>query len=130
MAATKRKPGKPKPIKHAGDGTMNKAELAYLKEVLELRDDIPGKIRYEEIRFLLSPGDKASGRKPIHFTPDFVVETEECFEIHEVKESLFSFKEDAKLKWKLMKEHYPCFKFILAIGKLKRDGGGWDLRAT
>lgn len=101
-------------------GQMNQTEAAYA-QVLEARLRA-GEIlwyRFEALRLRLA--DKTS------YTPDFVVLLANGeLEVHEVKGSLAIFADDAKVKFKVAAELFP-FRFLLAVPRRKRDGGGWDV---
>lgn len=101
-------------------GQMNQTEAAYAR-VLETRLRA-GEIlwyRFECIRLRLA--NKTS------YTPDFLVLLANGeLEVHEVKGSLAIFADDAKVKFKVAADTFP-FRFLLAIPRRKRDGGGWDV---
>jgi hypothetical protein len=101
-------------------GRMNKLEAAYEAQVLmPLR--LAGKVislGFECLRLRLA--DKTT------YTPDFFVQAADLvLELHEVKpwsgklDGPF-WEEDARLKWKLAAEEYPCFR-VFAV-TLAPDG--------
>lgn len=66
---------------------------------------------YEALTFRLAPG--------CSYRPDFLVQMCDGFlEVHECKGF---FREDAKVKWKVVAEKYPCFTFVL----IQRIKGQW-----
>jgi hypothetical protein len=97
---------------------MNKSESEY-SELLERRK-LTGQVldyKFEAITFKLAPDTR--------FTPDFFVLLSNMeIEIHECKGFMMG---DAHVKIKLAAELFP-FRFFLCRKKLKRDGGGWDVK--
>ncbi len=89
-------------------GCMNKWEAAYSLE-LEARKRA-GEIvdwRFESVKLRLA--DRT------WYTPDFMVVTMDgCIEFHEVKGS--HWEDDARVKWKVVQELYPFFKFVAVEG--------------
>lgn len=97
-------------------GVMNKLESRYASEVLDVRK-ATGEIKeywYESIKLRLADAS--------WFTVDFFVMMKDgTLEAHEVKGH---WRTDAKVRIKVAAERYP-FRFISAMKKKKKDGGGW-----
>jgi hypothetical protein len=91
---------------------MNKTETAYAQrlDLLAKADNI-GFWGFEAIKLKLADG--------AWYTPDFLVQTLDTLEIHEVKGF---FREAAKVRWKVAKSIYGgMFKFVL----VRKGVGGW-----
>jgi len=91
---------------------MNKTETAYAQRLnLLLKADEIVYWGFEAIKFRLADG--------AWYTPDFLVQTLDGLEVHEVKGF---FREAAKVRWKVAKELYGgMFRFVL----VRRGAGGW-----
>ena len=81
---------------------MNKTEKRYAQN-LELRRKAGEITRYsfETLKFILA--------KNTSYTPDFLVITPECIELHEVKGW---WREDARVKIKVAAQMFPEFRWI------------------
>jgi hypothetical protein len=99
-------------------GVMNKSEAEY-SELLERRK-LTGQVidyKFEAVTFKLAPDTR--------YTPDFFVLLPNMeIEFYEVKGWMM---EDSFVKIKIAAELFP-FRFFLVRKKLKRDGGGWDVK--
>ena len=84
---------------------MNKTETKYSVqlEMLKLSEQIK-EWRFEPLKFRLA--------KNTFYTPDFLVVTDNRFEIHEVKGGFW--RDDARVKIKVAANLYPWFKWIAA----------------
>lgn len=101
-------------------GEMNKTEAAYRREVLEpaILAGTIAVVDYERITFKLADDTR--------YTPDFfVLLPDGLIEFHEVKGF---FEDHAKVKFKVVADQHPWFKFVLVRKRAKKDGGGWDVR--
>ena len=91
---------------------MNKTEAAYAQrlDLLKRAGDV-GFWGFEAVKLKLADG--------AWYTPDFLVQTLDGLEIHEVKGF---FRDAAKIRWKVAKGIYgDMFKFVL----VRRGAGGW-----
>lgn len=99
-------------------GEMNKTEQAY-RNTLELMR-IAGEIlwyRFEGIKLKLADNTT--------YTPDFfVMRANGEMEVYEVKGYML---DDANVKIKIAASIFP-FRFFIVRTRLKRDGGGWDIK--
>ncbi|MEH6814636.1 MAG: hypothetical protein V7677_19035 [Motiliproteus sp.] len=84
-------------------GKMNKTEQRYYEEVLQplLHSGQGLDIKFEGLKLRLA--DKT------FYSPDFIVPTEHCLEIHEVKGH---WEDDARVKIKVAAAQFPWMKFI------------------
>lgn len=100
------------------NGEMNKTEQAY-KNTLEVMK-MAGEIlwyRFEGIKLKLADNTT--------YTPDFfVMRANGEIEAHEVKGFAM---DDSMVKVKVAAEVFP-FRFYIVRTRLKRDGGGWDIK--
>jgi len=100
------------------NGEMNKTEQAY-RNTLELMR-IAGEIlwyRFEGIKLKLADNTT--------YTPDFfVMRANGEMEVYEVKGYML---DDANVKIKIAASIFP-FRFFIVRTRLKRDGGGWDIK--
>ena len=100
-------------------GEMNQTEAAYAW-VLE------GRKRLGEIAWYKFEGIKLRLADNTFLTIDFsVMLANGELEMHEVKGAGAIFQDDAKVKVKVAAEMYP-FRFIVAIPRAKKNGGGWE----
>jgi hypothetical protein len=98
-------------------GEKNKTEQQYgdMLELLRKAGDILW-YRFEGLKLRLADNT--------FYTPDYaVMRADGAMECHEVK-GLWT--DDARVKIKVAAEMYP-FRFVAAIQKRKKDGGGWDI---
>lgn len=99
-------------------GQMNKSEAAYSVHLEALK--YASRIlwwKFEGIKLRL--GDNT------FLTVDFaVMQADGTLEMHEVKGFM---EDDANTKLKIAADLYP-FRFFLVKTRLKRDGGGWDVK--
>ncbi|QBQ56537.1 DUF1064 domain-containing protein [Nitrosococcus wardiae] len=98
---------------------MNKTEKRYA-QILEAKRKA-GEIKdwkFESINLQLSKPDKAAKQKGTYYRTDFIVITD-CIEIHEVKGGFIM--EDADLKFKIAREMYPWFRFVM----MQYKKGNW-----
>lgn len=97
-------------------GERNSTEKAY-EEHLEARR-VAGNVlwyKFEGVKLRLADNT--------FYTPDFAVMlTSGVMEMHEVKGF---WQDDARVKIKVAAELYP-FRFIAAVPRKKKDGGGWN----
>ena len=106
---------RPRPRARPVPGSMNKTEQAYaarldlLKQAGEIID-----WQFEPLKLKLAPST--------FYTPDFLVITEECMELHEVKGF---WEDDARVKIKVAAQLFPWFR-IVAVKKAK---GAWEYEA-
>lgn len=98
-------------------GEMNATERAYAAD-LEGRKLLGEVLEYhfEAVKLKLAPST--------FYTPDFLVITR-CLEVecHEVKGF---WEDDARVKIKVAAQTFP-FKFVAAMPRKKKDGGGWAI---
>ncbi len=103
---------KARPYRKYQAGKMNGTEAAYAQDLKLLQKS--GEIvsyQFEAIKLRLA--------KNTTYSPDFVVVTDECVELHEVKGF---WAEDARVKIKVAAEMFPFFKFVA----VKKKGKGWE----
>lgn len=97
-------------------GERNKTEAEYEKTLESRR--VAGNVlwyRFEGVKLRLADNT--------FYTPDFAVMlTSGVMEMHEVKGF---WQDDARVKIKVAAELYP-FRFIAAMPRKKKDGGGWN----
>lgn len=99
-------------------GERNKTEQAY-ENLLSARLSVGDILWYKFEGIKLRLADNT------FYTPDFAVMLANGqMEFHEVKGFAM---DDSMVKIKVAAEIYP-FRFLLVKTKLKRDGGGWDIR--
>jgi hypothetical protein len=99
-------------------GERNKTEAAYEETVLK-----PGLLS-DEILWYRFEGVKLRLADNTFYTCDyFVLRADGVLEAHEVKGF---WADDARVKIKVAAELYP-FRFIAAVPRKKKDGGGWDI---
>lgn len=98
-------------------GERNKTEAQYETMLEDMR--VAGDVlwyRFEGVKLRLADNT--------FYTPDFAVMLATgVMEMHEVKGF---WQDDARVKIKVAAELYP-FRFIAAIPRKKRDGGGWQI---
>lgn len=98
-------------------GERNKTEAQYETMLEDMR--VAGDVlwyRFEGVKLRLADNT--------FYTPDFAVMLSTgIMEMHEVKGF---WTDDARVKIKVAAELYP-FRFIAAIARKKRDGGGWQV---
>lgn len=98
-------------------GERNKTEAAY-EETLKL------KMLTGEILWYAFEGVKLRLADLTTYTPDFAVMLSDgTLEMHEVKGF---WQDDARVKIKVAAELFP-FRFIAAVPRKKKDGGGWNI---
>jgi len=98
-------------------GERNKTEAAY-EETLKL------KMLAGEILWYAFEGVKLRLADLTTYTPDFAVMLSDgTLEMHEVKGF---WQDDARVKIKVAAELFP-FRFIAAVPRKKKDGGGWNI---
>jgi len=107
---------RPRPRRHRRQviaDRMNKTEHAYSQR-LDLLKAAGQVVRweFEPLNFRLAPRT--------YYRPDFLVVTDECMEVHEVKGF---WEDDAKVKFKVAAEMYPEFRWCW----VRRDGKGWEV---
>lgn len=98
-------------------GERNNTEAKYeaMLEDMRLAGDVLW-YRFEGVKLRLADNT--------FYTPDFAVMLATGFmEMHEVKGF---WQDDARVKIKVAAELYP-FRFIAAVPRKKRDGGGWQI---
>lgn len=98
-------------------GERNKTEAAYEGELKVLQDcgDVLW-FKFEGVKLRLADNT--------FYTPDFaVMRADGQMEMHEVKGF---WQDDARVKIKVAAELYP-FRFIAAVPRKKKDGGGWNI---
>ncbi|EHK77716.1 hypothetical protein SM0020_12350 [Sinorhizobium meliloti CCNWSX0020] len=98
-------------------GERNKTEAAYeaLLENMRVAGDVLW-YRFEGVKLRLADNT--------FYTPDFAVMLATgVMEMHEVKGF---WQDDARVKIKVAAELYP-FRFIAAVPRKKKDGGGWQV---
>lgn len=104
-------------------GMMNRTEAAYAK----LLDDrkIAGDVlwwKFEGVKLRLADG--------CFLTMDFaVLRQDRVLELVDVKGGAAVFSDDAKVKVKVAAATYP-FRFVIAMPRPKKDGGGWSEEAV
>lgn len=103
---------KPRPVQPA-NGRMNKLETRYYEEVL-----LPRKLAGYVIDIQFE-GFKLRLAKATFYTPDFVVVTEDCIELHETKGY---WEDDARVKIKVAAEQFPWMQFIA----IQHKQGQWQ----
>ena len=100
-------------------GTMNGLEAKYAATLTI--DQASGAIVgywFEAVTLKLAPDTR--------YTPDFMVlHNDGTLEFREVKGFM---EDDAWVKLKVAADKFPIFRFTLIRQKLKRDGGGWDVK--
>lgn len=96
---------------------MNKTEAAYTQrlELLYKANEIMG-WKFEPITFRLAPRTT--------YTPDFMVVTPECIELHEIKGGYIY--DDAIVKFKVAAEMFPYFRWEMIVGKGGRGRYSWE----
>ncbi|MBX5001860.1 DUF1064 domain-containing protein [Rhizobium lentis] len=98
-------------------GERNKTEAQYETMLEDMR--AAGDVlwyRFEGVKLRLADNT--------FYTPDFaVMRADGLFECHEVKGF---WQDDARVKIKVAAELYP-FRFIAAVPRKKKDGGGWAI---
>lgn len=100
-------------------GERNKTEAQYeaLLEGMRVAGDVLW-YRFEGVKLRLADNT--------FYTPDFAVMLSSgVMEMHEVKGF---WQDDARVKIKVAAELYP-FRFIAAVPRKKKDGGGWEIEA-
>jgi hypothetical protein len=101
-------------------GERNKTEAAF--EILLkswLQDGLILWYEFEGVKLKLADNT--------FFTVDFAaMDNTGMLIMFEVKGAAAIFQDDAKVKIKVAAKLYP-FKFMVAIPKPKKDGGGWDI---
>ena len=107
------KPGPARRAKHEV-GKMNGLESRYRREVLGPRE-LSGEIIAVEFE-----GMKLRLADKTFYSPDFLVVTPDCIEVHEVKGH---WEDDARVKWKAAAEKFWAFKFFAAT----RVKGEWQV---
>lgn len=111
---------RPKPARRAPHavGKMNGLEAEYLRTVLEPRR-AAGEILEIQFEGLTLRMANRTG-----YTPDFVVVTPHCIELHEVKGH---WEDDARVKWKVAGEQFWCFRLFAATKRKKSEGVGFNI---
>lgn len=100
-------------------GQMNKTEAAYAA-LLEDRQ------RAGDVLWWKFEGVKLRLADNTFLTMDFCVLRRDCvLELVDVKGGAAVFSDDARVKVKVAAATYP-FRFVIAIPRLKRDGGGFS----
>ncbi len=94
---------------------MNKTETEHARHLEHLRmEQVILAWKYESLRFRLA--DRTT------YTPDFLVVTPERIEIHETKGGFI--RDDAIVKFKMARELYPWFEWIM----YQKKGKVWIVR--
>lgn len=100
-------------------GQRNKTEAAYEQTLEQMKRD-------GEVQWFAFEGVKLRLANNTFYTPDFAVMARDGqIELHEVKGY---WEDDARVKIKVAAALYP-FRFIAAMPKKKKDGGGWEIEA-
>lgn len=98
-------------------GERNKTEAAY-EETLKLR------MHAGEVLWFAFEGVKLRLADLTFYTPDYAVMLSDgTLEMHEVKGF---WQDDARVKIKVAADLFP-FRFIAAVPRKKKDGGGWNI---
>ncbi|WP_025593132.1 hypothetical protein [Agrobacterium tumefaciens] len=98
-------------------GERNKTEAAY-EETLKLR------MHAGEVLWFAFEGVKLRLADLTFYTPDYAVMLSDgTLEMHEVKGF---WQDDARVKIKVAADLFP-FRFIAAMPRKKKDGGGWNI---
>lgn len=98
-------------------GQRNKTEALY-------EADLVARQQAGEILWFTFEGVKLRLADNTFYTPDFAVMLSSgLMEMHEVKGF---WQDDARVKIKVAAELYP-FRFIAAVPRKKKDGGGWNI---
>lgn len=99
-------------------GKMNGTEREYAKHLDA--EKAAGNIRlyrFEKVKLKLA--DKC------FYTPDFmVIDAEGRIRFDEVKGF---WRDDAKVKTRVVAEQFPEFRFLIVQKRAKKRGGGWDI---
>lgn len=99
-------------------GERNKTEAAYENDVLRPGMNIGDLLWYKFEGLKLRLADNT------FYTPDYaVLRADGLMEVHEVKGF---WQDDARVKIKVAADLYP-FRFIAAMPRKKKDGGGWSI---
>ena len=98
-------------------GERNKTEAAY-------EDTLKLKMQAGEVLWYAFEGCKLRLADLTFYTPDFAVMLSDgTLEMHEVKGF---WQDDARVKIKVAADLFP-FRFIAAMPRKKKDGGGWNI---
>lgn len=102
-----------RPRERKPPGEMNKTEARYAA-LLERQKEMGEVVswRYEAIKFRLAP--------KTFYTPDFYVVFRDRIEFHEIKGFL---EEDAAVKFKVVAEQYPEYKWLM----LRLEKNTWHI---